>query len=360
MLIIKEVMQLMNILVITDKLIFGGAEMYFCKLENQLQHPNISFHYAAGSGELYEKIKHKNNFSEMSRTNHMQNIRKLRKLINDKQIDIIHANSLRMVLYSIAVKKFTNRKLKIVYTKHNVTVLEEKNPFIFAYLLNKHVKRIITVSDFEKDNLIKAGIEANKITTVYNGVDLNQFVFCQKEKSECFKIGILARLSEEKNHELFVKIADQLRDNPNLLFYIAGDGPEQGKIKNLVHTQNLNHKIKMLGVVHNPEEFIKEMDLLLLTSYREVFPMVILEAMAVGTPLISINRGGIREAIIENKTGILIDEHTAEDFCNKIMDIESNEKNRKQIIENARRKVETDFSLEQMVNKTLKEYLNCS
>lgn len=147
---IKGVKRLMNILVITDKLILGGAEMYFCKLENQLQHPNITFYYAAGPGELYEKIKHKEKFSEISRTKHFHNINKLRRLISDRQIDIIHANSLRMVLYCIAVKSFIKKKFRIVYTKHNVTSLEQKNPFIFAHLLNNHVERIITVSEFEK------------------------------------------------------------------------------------------------------------------------------------------------------------------------------------------------------------------
>jgi hypothetical protein len=105
-------MQSMNILVITDKLIFGGAEMYFCKLENQLQDPNINFHFAAGSGELYEKIKHKKNFSEISRTKHLLNIKKLKEILIDKQIDLIHANSLRMVLYCIFIKKLTKKKFQ--------------------------------------------------------------------------------------------------------------------------------------------------------------------------------------------------------------------------------------------------------
>ncbi|PGY15154.1 glycosyltransferase family 4 protein [Bacillus sp. AFS031507] len=350
----------MNILVITDKLIFGGAEMYFCKLENQLQDPNINFHFAAGSGELYEKIKHKNNFSEISRTKHVLNIKKLKEILIDKQIDLIHANSLRMVLYCIFIKKLTKKNFKIVYTKHNVTVLEEKSRFLFSYLLNKYVERIITVSDFEKFNLVKAGIKPNKITTVYNGVDLKQFVFHGKEKGEFFNVGILARLSEEKNHELFINIANKLRDIPNLMFYIAGDGPEYQKLNNLIRSQNLSHKVKMVGIVHNPEEFIKSMNLLLLTSYREVFPMVILEAMAVGTPIISINRGGIKEAIIENKTGFLINNHSVDDFCKKILYIESEEQVLNQCIVNARRKVEEDFSLDQMVCNTLQEYWKCN
>jgi len=346
----------MNILLITDKLITGGAETYFCKLENQLQHPNSNFYYSAASGEMQKSIKHKDQFSELSRTKHAQNIKKLREIIIEKQIDMIHANSLRMVLYSILLKKLTKTKVKIVYTKHNVTILEKKIPVVFRFLLNRYVERIITVCDFEKMSLLKIGVKLDKITTVYNGVDLKQFIFQKKEKREGFKIGILGRLSAEKNHALFVEIANKLRDVSSLMFYIAGDGPERQAIQNRIQSYNLAHKIKMVGAVSQPEDFLRDMDLILLTSLREVFPMVILEAMAVGTPIISINIGGIGEAIIDKQTGYLIAEHSVEDIIEKILQIQSEEDMRHQMIENARRKVESEFSLEQMVDQTIKVY----
>lgn len=349
----------MNVLVITDKLTFGGAEIYFCKLVNQLQHPDMSFYYAAGPGELSKMIEQKHHFYELSRTKHLQNIRRIRKWVIEKQIDVIHANSLRMVLYCIAVQKATQKKFKIVYTKHNMTFLEKKNRFLFSYVLNHYVDRVITVSEFEKRNLVNVGIRADKLTTIHNGVDLNQFSFHRKEKGKILKVGILARLSEEKNHEFFIEIADKLRNLPDVLFYIAGDGPVKGKIQHLIQSKKLHSKVRMVGAVNHPEEFIKKMDLLLLTSRAEVFPMVILEAMAVGTPVVSINRGGIGEAIIGNKTGFLINDHSAEEFCEKIRTVFSNDELRISLIENARRKVQSDFSLEQMVHNTLKEYMNC-
>jgi glycosyltransferase involved in cell wall biosynthesis len=351
---------MMKVLVLTDKLILGGAEMYFCKLENLLQHPNVQFYYAAGPGELNEKIKNKQHFSDLSSTNHLKNIKKIRRIVIDKQIDIIHANSLRMVLYCLAVKKTTRYKFKIIYTKHNVTVLEEKYKKMFSTILNKHVNRILTVSEYEKNNLVQLGVNKDKIRTIYNGVDLRQFVFQGKEEREIFKVGILARVSEEKNHELFIEIAKELKDKKNLMFYIAGDGPHTEKINNLINIYGLSQKVKMLGVVRKPEQFIREMDLLLLTSYREVFPMVILEAMAVGTPVISIDRGGVNEAIKENQTGLLISDHSVIEFCEKILHLQSNEEIRKQYIELSRKRVETDFSSEKMVGETLHEYLNCS
>ncbi|MGA5690171.1 glycosyltransferase family 4 protein [Cytobacillus pseudoceanisediminis] len=349
----------MKILVVTDKLDFGGAEMYFCKLENLMHDSNITFHFAAGNGQLYGRIKNKHRFHELSRTSHTQNIKKLVKIVSDEKIDLVHANSLRMVLYCICVRKISGIKFKIIYTKHNVTILENRSRRVFTYLINRYVERVITVSDFEKNNLIEAGIKANKIKTVYNGVDLNQFGFNQKEKGDFIKVGILARLSEEKNHELFIRIADQLRDKPQFIFYIAGDGPRKQKIKNMIETCNLSHKVKLIGSVNRPEEFIKNIDILLLTSYREVFPMVILEAMAVGTNVISIDRGGISEAIIEEETGFLISSHSAEEFSRIILETESNESLKYKLIENARRKVEDEFSLDRMVENTLGEYRNC-
>ncbi|MCM3707859.1 MULTISPECIES: glycosyltransferase family 4 protein [Cytobacillus] len=349
----------MRVLIITDKLDFGGAEMYFCKLENHLQDSNITFHFAAGNGQLYGRIKNKQRFHELSRTNHIQNIKKLVKIVLEKKIDLIHANSLRMVLYCICVRKISTIKFKIVYTKHNVTILENKSRRAFAYLINKCVERVITVSDFEKNSLIEAEVKENKITTVYNGVDLNQFGFSQKKKGEFFKVGLLARLSEEKNHELFIRIADKLRDIPHFEFYIAGDGPRKQKIKSMIETCNLSHKIKLVGAVNRPEEFIKNIDILLLTSYREVFPMVILEAMAVGASVIAIDRGGIKEAIIDKETGFLIRRHSADEFCRMILKIESDESLKYKLIENARRKVEEEFSLDKMVENTLREYRMC-
>lgn len=347
----------MNVLIMTDKLITGGAEIYFCKLENELSHPKFTFYSAAATGELLEKIKYKNKFIEIGRKSHLRNLLIIREKILNNHIHIVHANSLRMVLYSIAIRKFTKQDFKIIYTKHNITALEKLSPSLFCKILNSEVDSVITVSHYEQNHLINLGVNRNKIKTIYNGVDLHQFTFTHKEKEKVKSIGILARLSKEKNHDLFIEIAKELKHDPHLMFYIAGDGPQFQYIKEQISLLNIQHKVKLLGAVHTPETFIKEMDVLLLTSDREVFPMVILEAMAVGTPVITIDRGGIKEAIQDDETGFLISDHSVHDFCEKIKYVVKDEKVRDSIIEHARKKVEVDFSLDQMVKHTLNEYL---
>ncbi|MEV5110323.1 glycosyltransferase family 4 protein [Bacillus sp. LBA3-1-1.1] len=342
----------MNILLMTDKLITGGAESYFCKLENNLQYENITVYTAAGEGELYQSLTRKENFMLLSRWNHLRNIYYLRKEIYKRKIELIHANSLRMVLYAFLLQKFIKRKIKIVYTKHNVTILEKKMPILFRYVMNKYVNNIITVSEFEKNNLISIHVAEEKVKTIYNGVDIEKFLFQQKKKESTYKVGILARLSKEKNHQLFVKIANVLKKRNDFMFYIAGDGPEKESIMKEIEKYDLQQSVKMLGNISEPHKFIGNMDVLLLLSFREVFPMVVIEAMATGTPIVSIDVGGINEAVIDGESGVLITEYCESEFADVLEELQGNEEKVNDIRVKAREKAERNFSLTKMVEET--------
>jgi glycosyltransferase involved in cell wall biosynthesis len=352
----------MNVLLLTDKLVTGGAEIYFCKLENYLQQTNLTLYTAACSGDLYEQLRNKEHFTMLRRRNHFYNIKSLVRKVKSCHIDIIHANSLRMVLYAAAIKKLLRSKLKIIYTKHNITMLEGKYSTIFSWIVNKNVDRVITVSEFERNNLLQMGVNLQLITTIHNGVDIEYFPFFRKEETCIKRVGILARLSDEKNHRLFLKIAYELvKFYPEQFeFFIGGDGPEAASIAQQIEELGLIKHVYCLGNIKYPEQFIREMDVLLLTSFREVFPMVILEAMATGTPVITINQGGIPEAIIDGETGFLISDYSDRLFVDKILHLRSDGKLYRYIAETARETVQSRFTLHHMVAQTLQEYLRCS
>ncbi|KMY51028.1 glycosyltransferase family 4 protein [Peribacillus loiseleuriae] len=345
-----------NVLLLTDKLITGGAEMYFCKLENHLKDEKMAFYSAAATGELYNQIQNKHHFIPLSLKNHMANLYTLSKEVTQKNITVIHANSLRMLLYSITIKKITRRQMKLVYTKHNVTILEKKMPSLFKKVLNQHVDQIIAVSNFEKENLLQLGVKNEITRTIYNGVDIDHFSFHQQKPKETFNVGILARLSKEKNHELFLKIVNELKDEPKVMFFMAGEGPERDSVERIISDLHLNHKVKLLGNTTNPYEFICNMDILLLTSLREVFPMVVLEALSTGTPMVSVDVGGIKEAVVDHETGILISHHSEKEFAKKIKLLHDNENLRQHLRVTGRQKVEKSFSLASMIHSTLETY----
>lgn len=345
-----------NILLMTDKLTTGGAERYFCKLENHLRVENMTVYAAAGPGELYKQIQNKGCFIPISLKNHMVNLYVLRKHVAHSNIDVIHANSLRMLFYAVAIKRFMSGRLKLVYTKHNITILEKKAPIMFTKMLNNYVDQIITVSHFEKENLVQLGVRDERIRTIYNGVDIAHFSFQPKKNKKTFNIGILARLSPEKNHALFLRIANEFKDVDQVMFHIAGDGPERSSVEKMIEELHLHNKVKIHGNLTDPYEFICTMDVLLLTSFREVFPMVVIEAMAAGTPIVSVDVGGIKEAIFNHETGILIAKHSEKDFAKKIILLLNDEKLRRMLVVKARKKVEQSFSLFNMIQSTSEIY----
>lgn len=152
-------------------------------------------------------------------------------------------------------------------------------------------------------------------------------------------IGLLARASKEKNHELFIEIASLLRDYEHMKFHIGGGGPELQRIQELIQQHGLSEKIKIWGEVEDPEAFITKMDMLLLTSHREVFPMVVLEAMAVGTPMISIDVGGVKEAIADGDTGYLIPTYSPQAFAEKITALYAEQEQKQRFAKGARKKL---------------------
>jgi glycosyltransferase involved in cell wall biosynthesis len=94
------------------------------------------------------------------------------------------------------------------------------------------------------------------------------------------------------------------------------------------------------------------MDALLLLSFREVFPMVVIEAMATGTPIVSIDVGGINEAVIDGKSGVLIHEYCESEFASALEELQGNEEKVNDIRLKAREKAERYFSLTKMIEET--------
>lgn len=108
----------------------------------------------------------------------------------------------------------------------------------------------------------------------------------------------------------------------------------------------------MLGNISDPHRFIGNMDALLLLSFREVFPMVVIEAMATGTPIVSIDVGGINEAVIDGKSGVLIHEYCESEFASALEELQGNEEKVNDIRLKAREKAERYFSLTKMIEET--------
>ena len=348
-------MNSMNLLFITDFLDTGGAERYFVKCENMIPDENLKIYTAARKGSFVHYLSNPGQFTAIS-SNPFMNLAVLFWIIIKQNISAVHANSLRMLFHALLLKCFFPR-MKIIYTKHNVTLLDHHFPLLLVFLLKTFVDRTITVYQAQAAELVKMGVPESKIKTIYNGVDLLQFKYAPDRPEKSKKtVGILGRLSPEKNIPFFLKIAQELQDE-NVEFVIAGDGPERSKIAQAIRQNGLDEKVRMLGDINNPDQFLASIDVFVLTSFREAFPMSILEAFAVGTPVVTIDVGGISEAVVNGESGILIGTHSASEFTSGIEDILTNKEKAEMIRSAARTSAETKFNLVTMIEETKKVYL---
>ena len=152
----------------------------------------------------------------------------------------------------------------------------------------------------------------------------------------------------------FTKLPREVRDKARIT--IIGDGPDRGRLEELIASRNLTDSIHLLGAIPREqvlEQLHTQADLFVLLSRWEGFPYSILEAMSTGIPSIASRVGGIPEAM-KNGGGVLVDDldQLVSALCHLIQD----EHARFSIGEQARRRAESHFSIESMCEKTFAVY----
>ena len=203
-----------------------------------------------------------------------------------------------------------------VFTYHNdfgegvgiEKILSFINDVIFKIFLN-HFDKIICISNYIKNRLIKYGINEEKLVTIYNGIDVGSEKFNKKEDYILF----VGRLVKTKGIDLLIKA---LR-NKEIKFRIVGKGPMMEKWKKIANKYGIN--AEFLGWIENERkiELMKKCRAFVLPSRYESFGIVLLEAMKYGSPVIAMNVGGIPEVVGE--AGIIVDNvHEMVKFIEKL------------------------------------------
>ena len=349
-------MEKINVLFLAEELRVGGAESYFYTIENNVDREKFNWFSMAVKSDGYSKLIHPELFSDYSFSQNDRYKKALDVCIKE-DISVIHVNSLRLAFVAAKIKK--KRNVKIIYTKHNITILEKISKSVYACFLNKNIDIVNVICDSERVYLESIGVKKEIIKVIFNGVKIENFPFAYK-KSESYEtninIGILARLSPEKNHRLFLEICKQLHAlDSRTNFFIGGDGPCKEEIESLIISNQMSDYVKLCGYV-KAEEFYTFLDYSMLVSEREVFPMSIIEAMASGMIVVAKDIGGIKE-LINEKTGYLIKGDNPSDYVNALLEsINSNQDTEFEKRIRARSRVENEFTLDIMLDNICRLY----
>jgi len=169
-------------------------------------------------------------------------------------------------------------------------------------------------------------------------------------------VGIVARLAKVKDHETFLNTAQiVLKKNPAVKFLIAGHGPLKETIINKIAQMGLKQSILALGYVPCLELFLSTLELFVLSSLSEGFPLSILEALSKGIPVIATRVGGIPEIIQPGENGFLFEPKHPEEAAEYILKILENQILFDRMKKKAMQSIEP-FSIEVMAKKTIQYY----
>lgn len=297
----------------------GGEELANTFNENKIKNYNIKF----SSKKL------------------LSNANSLSKIIKDENIKIVHAHDNTASLVSYLAKKIFGLNIKIVSHIHNCYPFLKGNGVnkkIDKYLRNKYDYNITcgkTVTDFYKENTDY--FNEDRALTLSNAMDIKYITNINKrEVNEIIKrynidvnkkiLGFIGRLDEQKGIIHFIKELSKYKKEFNdSIILLVGNGSQEEEIKSLIKELNLEDLFILTGFQEKVNVFYPIIDVFFLPSLYEGLPMVLLEAMAFKKAVISMNVGSISEVIINNETGLLIEQGNYEKFVNELIRVKNDE-----------------------------------
>jgi len=357
--------------------VLGGMENLMDGLAENLHKKKFNIFVFADSKNLLNEEKHDKNLSyEIIRYGGLKIIRKRRKSIDikkfinfKKNINSIFCDSWKSA--ENLIKNKIAKTEKIFCLAHGNDILI-KNNLIKKKRIRKTLSEsscIIANSYFTKNKIINLGIKSNKIKVIYPGVDMLNFSsekninYFKKYKNFKPILLTIARLEKRKNHKKIIyAVHDLIKEFQNLLYLIAGDGPEMKKISKLIDKLNLKKNVKILGKVNERDKtfLFKISDLHVMPTILdkrslsiEGFGISYIEAGLYGIPSISSGLGGTKESVINDKTGIICNPNNVSSIKDSIKKVLINKKMYKKMSVNSK-----NFSKKFLWKNIIKNYLN--
>jgi len=189
---------------------------------------------------------------------------------------------------------------------------------LFASASYRGYKQIVCQSDEMKQSLIKTyNVNQRLIKVIANPVLPTNKLKALKTPDKIYKLLVVARFALEKGLERLVDIMAGLPDNYHLDF--VGTGVLKDKIAAKINNLGLNHRLKIIGEIKNIHEVMVQHDLMVLSSYTEGFPNVVLEALTVGLPVVTFKVSGIPGLIVDGFNGYVLEQDDLNGFGDKII-----------------------------------------
>ena len=235
-------------------------------------------------------------------------------------------------------------------------------------LISLLADRVVAVSNGLREHLIsKIRFGRKKFITIYNGIDLNvEFENSQHESKRAYGfsdsdllIGAIGNLKPAKGYEILIKVAKIVSDKyTECQFVIAGrlESQSYSELQKLINELGLEMRVHFLGFQDNVNNYLKMLDIFILTSHSEGFSLAVIEAMRAGVPVVATRSGGPQEILSHNINGLLADVGDYRALANGILSLIENNKLKQKLVVQAKKNLNSKYCISYMTENYKKTY----
>jgi len=349
----------------------GGLERMVCDLVGGLKAqgvPSVIF-CLDEQGDLYDRVS-----AEAKSAGHRtpgwgvvdwKLVIQIRRFVLAHGVSVIHSHNASPQLYGVLVSFLTG--IPVVTTTHGQGYQEKGRVRFLRRILALRSSAVILVSEDTKRAAIESGILSERQARIIpNGIDTAVFVPSMEtsrasaayegipEKSVV--IGSVGRLSVEKNYPLLLRAFSQVAEKLDVFLVLVGDGLDRVRIEAEVARLNLKGRCRITGMQMDVLPWLRRMDIFCLSSDTEGLSISLLEAGACGLPCVVTDVGGNAEVVTNGVTGYVVPRGDESAFAVALERLAGDGEARQQMGRDARRTVESRYSLKAMVDGYMKVY----
>ena len=274
-----------------------------------------------------------------------------------RRADVIHAHSAKAGFLARLAAALTGRRRACVFTPHGWSFwaaegLERRLYLSLERLAAHWCRTIVAVSEQERRAGLEARIgRASTYAVVPNGIDLDRF--SADPDPVPGRVLMVGRLASPKRHDLAV---EALALVPEAELHLVGDGPLASSVDSLARSLGVEARVHALGPRDDVPELLSHAACALLLSDYEGWPLVLMEAMAAGVPVVASAVGGVPELVEHGRTGLLVEPGRAEPVAAALAELLSDPERARRMGEEGRRVARERLSRETMTARLVELY----
>jgi glycosyltransferase involved in cell wall biosynthesis len=284
----------------------------------------------------------------------------IRKIIIDHDINVVHGHDYKSDLFAYVVRRWMwRRRIALLSTAHAWVMLDARGQLYrkLDLFLMKRFDHLIAVSHATKAEMVEAGVSPEMITVVHNAIDTDAWdrgraagdLRDELGLSGAFPVvGYVGRIMPEKDLETWLRAAAVLaRGHAGARFVLVGDGRDDGTragLERLAAELGIADRVIFTGYRSDLLAVYATFDMFLLTSRREGLPNSLLEAMAMGLPVVTTDVAGAKELVVDRKTGFVLPQGDVDGIAAALGALTADERLRRDMSAAGRARIEQDFS----------------